>query len=256
MARPLKVLLFDIETTPRVTYSWRPDDRFHPHQFTIRESYMLSWAAKWRDDKKLMGDVLTTHEAREGDDERLLRSLYDVMVEAEVVVAHNIQRFDWPRFNGFILEHGLDPIYPPTQIDTKKWAEQFGFPYRNLDYLAERAGLGSKIKTEFELWERCMRGESKALKQMLKYNKHDVRLLEGVFEWMLPYVKGAPKLWVGTDAAKDDYCCPFCGHTELQKRGFRDTKAARYQQVQCQNCRKYSSYPTYHRSSRLVLRPN
>lgn len=251
--QPLRILFFDLETTPNVTYQWRPNQDYTPHTMLIREHHLLSWAAKWRGRNYVYSDVLTPAEVKRADDSRIMGTLYDVMVDADIVVAHNINRFDWPRFRGYILDNELPPLPEPRIIDTVNWAKQFGLPYKKLDYLSERFGFGGKHDTDMDLWRRCMEGDTRALKYMAKYNRKDVRDLEGIFEKFLPYVKGVPKLVVATEP--NEFVCPFCGSPDLQKRGFKDTNAARYQRYQCKNCLKYPSHPVGQKVSKLALRP-
>lgn len=254
MSKPLKVLHYDMETTPMDVWAWRPGQDWIPHEATKRDYWFLSWAAKWAGKGFVYSDVVSPEEARNWDDARITASIHALVGEADVLVAHNGDSFDWPKLNGRFLLHGLDPIQPPRTIDTLKLARKnFGFAYNKLDYLAHIMGLGNKIKTEFEWWTSAMEGDAATLAKMVKYNRHDVVLLEKVFDKMKPYVRNLPRL---VDAERElEHACPSCGSGDLQKRGFHRTNASTFQTWKCNRCARYSRTNSSNRNQKLKLHP-
>lgn len=239
MADKLRVLFYDIETAPLLAYIWRPDDRYVNHDRLIHDSFMLCWSAKWQGDKRMHSGVLTSAEATAQDDGRVVQDLADLVREADVIVGHNADFFDSPMLNNRLLVLGLQPMGPKKSIDTCKLAKKhLRLAYRKLDYLGEILGLGKKIRTDFALWEDCYHGDDKALARMLRYNRRDVILLEGVYDKLVPYVKGLPRL------AEPDFdgqtACPHCGSVTLMKRGIHHTNVSSFQQWHCGDCLKYS----------------
>lgn len=253
MARKLRILHYDLETSPRVYYSWDAKPQYLPMDFLIRDSFILTWAAKWDGERKVHSDLIAIDDVEAGNDFEVVASLHELIAEADILVAHNLDRFDWPRINGRFMLNELEPLAKPRMIDTLKWANQFGLAYRKLDFLAQQLGHGHKLETRFELWRRVMEGDEKALRYMLRYNRKDAVLLEKVYADMLPYVSGAPKLYVAE--RQDEFACPTCGSDDLERRGERHTNAASYQQYRCRNCGKWPSGPRYIRGQRLALRP-
>lgn len=235
----LKVLFFDLETAPLLAYVWGPREDWIPHDRMIHDSFLLAWTAKWRGEDKVMTGLLTSKEAKAQDDTRIVIKLADLIRQADIVVAHNANRFDVPMFNNRLLLLGLEPLGPVKTIDTLILSKKnFRLAYNKLDYLAEKLGIGNKISTTFGLWKECYHGDSAALKQMLEYNVKDVVLLEQVFDKMLPYVKNVPRL---VDADYDgQVACPFCGSENLQKRGLSGTNVNTFQRFMCKACQKYS----------------
>lgn len=254
MTVPLKVLFFDLETAPLLAHVWRPWDSYIPHKAMRHDSFLLTWAVKWRGVRRVRSEAIGGEEARNQDDSRLVLALADIVRQADVLVAHNVDRFDWPRLNGRLLTHGIDPIQPPRTIDTLKLAKKnFGFAYNKLDYLAHELGIGEKIDTDFELWARAYKGDTKALRAMERYNRHDVVLLEGIFERFLPYVRNLPPL---VDAEREmEHACPSCGSVDLQKRGFHRTNASSFQTWQCNPCGRYSRTRSASVTKKLKLHP-
>lgn len=239
MPEALKVLLYDLETAPILAYGWSPGDQWIPSERLIHSSFVLAWSAKWRGQKKVYSGVLTGAEARDQDDTRIIGDLAALIREADFVVAHNGDKFDLPMFNGRLLALGLEPMGPKRTIDTLKLARKnFRLPYNKLDWLGEYLGLGRKLPTNFALWRDCYHGDEKALGRMSRYNRQDVVLLESVFERMLPYVKGLPRLVDATDVGES--ACPHCASTNLQRRGRAHTNAGSYHRWHCKDCGLYS----------------
>lgn len=250
----LRILFFDIETAPLLAHIWRPSDQWVPYNRLEHDSFMLTWAAKWEDRKKIHTGVLTGDEARRQDDERIVVELADLLRDADYAVAHNVDRFDVPMLNNRLLAKRLEPIGPVQTIDTLKLARKnFRLAYNNLNYLGEFLGLGSKIDTDFDLWRRAYHGDEKALAEMRRYNRRDVELLEDVFEAMRPYVSNLKRTVIADEW--DQHACPNCGSVDLQRRGYQYTQAAAYKKYRCNDCGRYSRARTSDRNRMLALRP-
>lgn len=230
-----KMLFFDLETAPTLAYVWSPAEGYVNAERMIKDFFILSWAAKWADGTKILGDVLTGREARAQSDGRIVRNLAKLVREADVVVAHNINKFDIPKLNTRAMLLGQAPLGPVRTIDTLILARQnHALAYNNLNYLARVLGLGEKVKTDFKLWAECYHGDEKALAKMHVYNKHDVTLLEAVYGGIRPTVRNLPRLVDGGSG------CPSCGSALLTKRGFYRTNASTFQRYQCSDCARYS----------------
>lgn len=235
----LRTLVWDIETAPMLAYIWQAKTEYVPAGAITHEVFMLGWAAKWEGESKVHSDILSPEEAVAQDDSRLVTGLADLVREADVVVAHNGDRFDIPMLNNRLLLQGLEPLGPVKTIDTCTMARKsFRLASNKLDYLAQQLGLGSKLPTSFDLWKQCYVGDEKALARMHRYNRKDVRLLEDVYQRLQPYVKGLPRL-VDADH-RDQRVCPSCGKDALQKRGFHRTNASSFQRYHCQECGRWS----------------
>jgi hypothetical protein len=199
------------------------------------DRFLLCWSAKWSDAQEVIAGRLTGKEARGQDDARIVTGLADLMREADYVVAHNGNRFDYKRVNARLLIDRLTPLGSVQMIDTLLIARQsFDLPYNNLNYLAEKLGFGKKLQTSFELWRRCYYGEVSALKEMEAYNRQDVVLLEHVFHAMAPYAKTLPRL---VDAAEwRDELCPFCGSKDRRRDGFHRATVNTFPKYRCGEC--------------------
>ena len=236
-----KILVFDVETAPNLAYVWGQwEQNVIEHK---QEWYMLCWAAKWLGEKKMYTSKLNDYKLfnkDKQDDKLIIKDLWKLFNEADVIIGHNGDKFDIKKTNARFLFHGLLPPSPYKTIDTLKIARKyFKFNSNKLDDLGQHLGLGRKVKHEgFGLWLKCMNGVKSAWNKMIKYNKQDVVLLELVYDKFKPYMTNHPN--VGLYQNKD-YACPNCGSLHLTKRGFAMTKTNRYQRLQCQDCGSWST---------------
>lgn len=231
-----KVLIFDIETSPMKAYVWKRWKENISLDQTISEWFMICWSAKWLGDKTVYSDRLTSEEILEENDKRITESLWKLLDEADMVVAHNGKRFDIPKMNSRFIIHNLPPCSPYKQIDTKEIsAKVFGFSSNKLDALATYFGFPNKDETDFTLWKRCLEGEEEALEYMEKYNKKDVLILEKVYLKLRPWTTRHPNSGLYIDS--DRPVCPVCGSTHLEETPDNVyTAASRFRVYRCTSC--------------------
>lgn len=252
-----KILIFDIETSPMASYTWGRWKQNVSLDQTISEWFMLSWSAKWLNNPNMMSDALTPEEASREDDARITRSIWHLLNEADIIIAHNGVKFDTPKLNSRFIIHGLVPPTPYRQIDTLTVArKEFGFSSNKLDALAGYFGIEHKSDTNFNLWKRCLAGEQEALDYMEAYNMKDVEILEEVYLKLRPWIKNHPNISLYLE--NEDETCPHCGSTNLADTGtFSYTNVSKFSNVRCLDCggmarRRTSDYPKEKRKS-LVM---
>ena len=251
---PLKILFFDVESAPMLCYAFDLKvDYIGPHMI-VEPPFLLTWSAKWADDDKILSDRLTGKEAKAQDDARLAESLASLIRQADVVVAHNGDRFDLPKLNTRLVTHQLDPVGDVKSIDTLKKARQaFKFPSNRLGELAKSLGLEVKTATDFSLWKRARAGDVPALKEMDAYCQQDVVVLESVFEALRPHVKGLPRL---VDAGQfGQRVCPSCGSSDLDPDGVHRTNANSYARFRCGKCGRHCRSFRQSSAAKLETRP-
>jgi len=246
-----KILILDIETAPIKAYVWGLFKQNVGLNMIDRDSYMLSWSAMWLGDKEVMSDSLPEHKSyvfSASNDRHIVESVWRLLDEADIVVAHNGKGFDIPKINARFLQHGIAPPSPYKIVDTLKTARSaFKLTSNKLDYLAQYLGVGKKMSTGgFELWEGCMNSDPKSWKKMVKYNKRDVLILEKVYKKLRPWIRPHPNLALYDD--KIGRVCPTCGGHHIQKRGNYMTTTGRYQRYQCMNCMTWSRERTHNQT--------
>jgi len=237
----LKTLLLDIETAPNLGYTWGKYEQ-DVVKF-VHEWYIMCFTAKWLDSGKTVTMALCDFAEYDQDsrnDKKLAEELHKLLDEADIVVAHNGDKFDLKRIHSRFVVHGLTPPSPYKSVDTLKVVKKyFGFNSNKLNDLGEMLNLGTKIDTGgFSLWEDCMNGNKAAWKKMKAYNKQDVNLLEKVYLRVRPWMTNHPLA-----DHSHDINCHVCSRTTVQKRGYTFTKVSRYQRYQCQDCGSWGHGP-------------
>lgn len=228
-----KILVFDIERAPLQAFVWNVWNTNVHDENIISDWYALSWSAKWLFNSEIMSESLTGRESLAENDKRIVKSLWKLLDEADIVIAHNAVGFDIPNMNTRFIVHDLTPTSPYQIIDTLKVArKQFGFTHNGLNALAKVFGFEAKLETNFELWKKCVGGDDKALKEMEVYNRHDVELLEEVYIKLRPWIKSHPN--VGLYVESIEPICPNCGSSEvILTDKYYYTPTGKYQTYRC-----------------------
>ena len=230
-----KIALWDIETAPNLSWIW---GKWEQNALDTQvPGYFLCFAWKWLDEAKITTYALPDYPAFKRckeDDKALIKQLWRLLDEADIVIAHNGDAFDIKKANARFLSYGLPPPSPYKTIDTLKIARRyFKFDSNKLDDLGKSLGVGRKLPhTGFHLWRGCMAGDEKSWTLMRKYNAQDVKLLERVYERLKPWAQNHPDLRIYEDRAG----CPSCLSPQVQRRGFRIALKKKRQSYHCQNC--------------------
>ena len=230
-----KILVLDIETRPIMGYVWSLWKQNVGLNQIVEDWTILTWAAKW------YGDDYVYYGTAEGqpDDSQCLEDLWYLLDEADMIIAHNGDKFDIPKINARFLEHGWTPPSPYKKIDTLKVAKaNLRLTSNRLDYIAKFLGFGGKLATGgMQLWIDCLNGKKKAWKRMLEYNIHDVVILEWVYETLRPWIKNHPN--VALYSEDEATVCTVCGSHDIHYRGHAYTPVGKYQRYVCKDCGKW-----------------
>jgi len=223
----MNICFLDIETSPIISYNWGIYEQNTPK--VIKSWHIICYAVKWNKSKTKVYKKIDYKSYKQ-----FIKELWKVFDEADIIVAHNGDKFDIKKSNAQFIQEGLNPPSPYKTIDTLKWARKhFKFDSNRLDDLGEYLKVGRKLDVGgWKLWERCMLGDEKAHKKMARYNKQDVDLLYKVYEKLKSWSNNHPNVNVFTGKQN---ACPVCGSTHLQSRGFMITKTGKIQRFQCQN---------------------
>lgn len=232
--KPPKILLLDIETLPNLGYTWQKYEQ-NVIDF-VQEFCIATFVAKWLGSKTLIAKKLPDYKGYKAgsyDDKALLQDIRNLLDEADIVIAHNGDAFDFKVLNSRFIYHRIPPPAPYGTIDTKKLAKGVGrFNSNKLDDLGRYFGEGRKLQTSFKLWLDCINGVKSAWNKMLRYNKQDVLLLEKVYLRLRPYAKLHPNLGAYTSKP----VCPRCQSRKIEWRGYAVTTSRRYRRFQCKGC--------------------
>lgn len=229
----MKILLFDIETTPISAYTWglwKQDIGINQIQASTE---VMCFGAKWYGSKKTIFKSVH-HDGKQA----MLDEIHALMDEADALVGWNSASFDVKHLNREFIENGMLPPSPHKDIDLMKVVKsQFKFPSNKLDYVAQKLGVGAKVKhSGFDLWLKCMAGDNKAWAEMKKYQVQDVELLVELYEKLLPWINSHPDRPLHEDMEDG---CVNCASTNLERRGYAVSSTGKYQRYQCQDCGKW-----------------
>jgi len=235
----MKILFLDIETAPDVVWTWGV---YEQNAIAVKEHwYVLSAAWKWSGDKKISVKGLCDYPGYikgNSNEKKLLKEIHALLNEADVVVAHNGAQFDVKKLNARFIAHGFKKPAPFKVIDTKRDLKRVAqFSSNKLNWLSKQLEIGSKTMEhhDWAMWDGCMHGDAKCWREMKKYNAHDVKLLEDLYN----RISG----WLTTPNAQTwGRTCtnPACITPVIQARGYARTKTRVYRRFQCQTCGAWS----------------
>lgn len=236
-----RIVTLDIETAPILAYVWGLFKQFVGLDQIVKDWSILSVTWKWLGEPTLYYvDTWENGKAKDiSDDSKLLRKLWEVLDEADIVVTQNGIQFDIKKINARFIEAGMPPPSPFRQVDTKVEAVKIArFTSNKLAWLAKVLNGGEKDKHKefpgFELWSECLKRNPKAWAAMKTYNPIDVLETEGVYLKLRPYIVGHPN--VGAYLQLTVPTCPKCGSQDIQQRGYARTQTGLYKRMRCSSC--------------------
>lgn len=250
-----RVLVLDVETLPIITTAWGTGKQFLSYDNVLKDYAIVSWAAKPLFSSQMFSDVMTPQEARarfrsvftgkeDHADRRLLKRIWKLLDETDVVIHQNGKRFDMKKLNARFLYYGLPPYHPVQQIDTLEAAIQVFDPTSaKLDSMLKFLRLGQKLETEYDLWLGCMVGDPASLERMSRYNRHDVWKTEDYYATIRAWMPNHPNFSVWTQGYQDlqpgEVICHVC-RAKLPRRAFgrnfRTPVGYAYEEFRCPHC--------------------
>lgn len=236
---PVKIF-WDIETSPILGYAW---GMFETNIIKVKE-YTKIISVSWMKEGEKHAHVKALpdfpgYKPGVVDDKHLIRLIWDIMDEADILIAQNGDKFDVKTAQARMLAHGITPPSPPIQIDTLKIARRyFNLPAYNLDEMLRYVGLPGKVSTGGkELWFNCMEGDPKAWAKMKEYNKNDVEIMPPLYNKMRGWHKTHPSV---TNFTRKQLACPVCNAGKLTKRGTCPLVGGYKIRYQCSECGRWS----------------
>jgi hypothetical protein len=228
----MKILFLDIETSPNLAYVWGLWNQNISIGQIVNSTEMLCFGARWAGQKKVIFKSVH-HDGKES----MLQEVHRLLDEADVLVGWNSKAFDSKHLKREFVENGMLPPSPYREMDLMLAVKsQFKFPSNKLDYVAQRLGVGAKVKhSGFDLWLKCMAGDDKAWREMKKYQIQDVDLLVDLYEILKPWIPNHPNM---TLTSKSEGCIS-CGSIALESRGYALTNTGKYARYRCKGCGKW-----------------
>lgn len=241
-----KILVFDIETAPVLAYVWGlRDENIGLNQIQC-DWYVIAWAAKWYGEpaSKIIYRDQRTAKNVEGD-KKILRDLWKLLDEADIVITQNGKNFDTPKLNARFIMHGMKPPSPYKHLDTYQIVRHAArFTSNKLEYLTEKlCKKYKKLSHEkfpgFSLWKECLRGNLKAWNEMRRYNIHDVLATEELYTKIRAWApENAPRAY---NVGRLSMQCAMCGTVgKMVFKGYSYTRVSRFRQLKCNKCGRWT----------------
>lgn len=226
-----KIACFDIELSPNLAWVWGAYEQNAIGDFE-KEFELLSFAYQWLGQKKI--HVKARCDYKDDSDKALTEDLWALFHEADILIGHNVDRFDVRKANQRFLFHQLTPPSHFRTVDTLKiYKKHFADNKNGLDYICRKHGLGKKTDQKYgDLWLRCIRGDKRAWRLLKKYNQEDVRINMKLYKFLLPWIDNHPNLATMLEQPG----CPNCGSTDYSSDGYRFAQQVKYQRRICRSC--------------------
>jgi len=230
-----RILLWDIETRYTVFRGWSTGEQYVKHDQIIDGQHpdIICLSYKWLDEPKV---YTLDWGCKQQNSDKMIAAFTKVIESADLVIAHNGDKFDQKHINTQRMLHDQDPISWPTSEDTlKQIRKHFALPSYSLDYLSKLLGRKGKDKMNFADWVAIVeKKDPKALAKMRKYNRNDVLELEAVYKKFFKFL--TPKINASIVKHNDKAGCPRCGSGMRQSKGYKVTLAGKYKRWQCMDC--------------------
>lgn len=242
-----KILTIDIETFPISALVWGLFDQNIGIEQIETEWSIASYAAKWLGKREMIyADTSGRGPGKVRDDKPLMKGLWNLLDEADLIVAQNGKRFDVKKINARLVEHGFGPYSPIRVIDTLVVSKKtFGFTSNKMawtgKHIAKRPKLEHRRFPGIELWKECLKDNPKAWRDMKTYNCEDVRVCEQKYKVLRPWISNHPNLGVYIKG-HDRPLCPHCGSARMivDKHRLLAKQQGAYVQYKCGDCGSYA----------------
>lgn len=149
----------------------------------------------------------------EGGRDAMLRRVWDVYDEADIVVGHNLAAFDSKTLKAEWAMLGMKPPRPWKTVDTLQIARrEFRFESNQLGSLCERLGVPGKVDHyDPECAVRALAGSVPDQRRLRRYNRGDIEASEALFDAMRGWIPSHP--FIGTHG--DEKRCNQCSSNDL-----------------------------------------
>lgn len=249
--RKPRILVFDIETSPNLVYTFGLFNQNISLEQVVKETSLLSISWKFLGEPETFYMQVDQNQQDLWDDKELCQAVSALFQNVDAVIGHNITRFDLPVIRGRLYHHNLPQLPPVNEIDTLVMASHAGKHLsRKLAHLTKGLQFTKMSHAKFPgfaLWRECLARNPAAWEEMERYNRMDVISNEALFERLRPFSKvHIPGFQTG------ELCCPKCGSKDLKKRGVLETRGGWYQRYKCSSCGGWSQSRITHRPRQIA----
>lgn len=263
-----RIVLFDLETIPdlqQALENWCDLSAFTPRRrpgMSASVTSICSFGYRILGEKKSHGINawdFSSWKRNVNDDSELCASALSVIENADALVSFNGKRFDEKFFLGRLAINGLSLPRKIVHIDLCQAVSANLFLLNGrLKTVAKYLLNDEKLEHEgWPLWVKVHGGVNRvrdvaAEKLMSKYNLKDVDLMVPLFKILRPRISNIPNFNLFQVGQGNKMCCPKCGSTRIQSRGFHYTKVRAYRNYWCRDCDGWSRTDAADRNPRGI----
>lgn len=196
--RESKILNWDCEISPAATLSFSFYDAT-PYRIVIPEKVItIGW--KWQHEKTIHGNTVADFDTYEAgtnifdslikiNELKLIEKFLEEYEQADLVVGHNVKKFDIRHLRTRAAFYGLHPINEPKTDDTLRMCRNmFALESNKLDYVCKYFGIEGKTENRYDdLIDGCLAGNKRAWNDMKKYCKQDVNIDDQLYQKISPW---------------------------------------------------------------------
>ena len=249
------LFFFDTEIAKSLYAKFPPKKpEFDGYTNIIRDWWIICWAGQWQDSKKVIGssviDDMRRFKRDPMDDYLPVTMLYEQLKDADAIIGHNMQKFDWKKFMARVTYHKLDPLDPPKVIDTYLMAKAIGeYSSNSLNYLCKYHKLPTKASNRGnDMWndvvrhiiDRDLDAAKDVIQEVVDYCAPDVTAVKGLYEFLLPYAPQRFRVNQNLYHGENINGCPCCKSDNIIAKGYRITIVGKYQRFKCNDCGAWS----------------
>lgn len=243
----VRILIADIERLPgyaKVSHRgltieghfWDLNSFKHTTGRRIHPDDVIEWPRTICAAGRFYGDKDTMF-AAEWEDPAFLDDVWEWIDQADILVGHNVDRFDLRMLRSGWIEQGYAPPSPVKIVDTLKVARsELGMESNTLDSLCQRLGVKTKTdKYDPAVARAAVEGDEKAQKKLRAYNIGDIAASTALYDRLRPWIKNHPHLSMLNG---EEWGCPNCGETNISNHPTGDAFAnvQKYRAYQCPKC--------------------
>lgn len=235
-----KTLVLDIETAPMLVFVWALKDQYITVDQVYKDWHLMAWSAKWYNEPASKIIYYDQRNAADiANDKGILKPLWNMLDEAEVVITQNGEKFDAPKINARFILNGMKPPSPYKHLDTFRLLKTVAkFTSHSLDYLTDKLNVKYKKLSHKDfpgrsLWTQCLAGNKKAWDCMKEYNIHDVLSTEELYNNVKAWAPPSMTKLFNMDQSM--LMCRICG-SPAARRGFDWKGKKRVQRLRCNSC--------------------
>ena len=171
-----------------------------------------------------------------GGHQAMLVAAWEVYDKADIVVGHNVARFDSKHLQTGWLELGLPMPSPFKTVDTLTVARQrFAMESNTLDAICKRLNIPHKTdKYEVQVAKDAIAGDVKAQRKLRLYNCGDIVASEALYDRFRGRIPNHPHVLTGN--ALDVLHCNQCNGRDLSRNGVKLANQILYLLYRCNGC--------------------